>query len=109
MKPKESIRSAAETPITCLGRLAPLAAGGAGPASPRRRGLPLRAGTGGGFFARFAGFFPTPLCLPSTLSPFLKKGGKNEKKIFIDTDRNVSLAQNGPASLPGWGEVKNNN
>ena len=43
VKPKESIRSAAETPITCVGRLAPLA-GGAGSRLPPR---PLRAGTAG--------------------------------------------------------------
>lgn len=83
------------------GAAAPLAAGGAGSRlPPPPRPLAPRRDSG---ISVFAGCSPTPLCSPSTLCPFLKKG---KKKIFIGTDRIVSLAENGPASLPGGVRLK---
>lgn len=74
VKPKESIRSAAETPITWLGRLAPLAAGGAGARLP---GLRLSAGTDGLLdLPASCPPFPLPGCPPPS-PPLAKREKKN--------------------------------
>lgn len=107
MKPKESIRSAAETPITWLGRLAPLAAGGAGARLP---GLRLSAGTDGllDLPASCPPLFPAGLT--STLSPFSKKGKKkwNKKSLLVRVET-VLLLRMVPLPSPAWGQVKNGN
>lgn len=84
VKPKESIRSAVETPITCLGRLPPSRRAALGPASPRRRGLSLRAGTEGFLCLPAA---PPPRCAcPPPSAPFSKRE-KKKKSLLIRIER----------------------